>query len=203
MMTSSVTSVDFFFDPVCPFAWIGSQWIREVARQRAVNLRFRLMSLAVLNEDPADPYERAKGLDSAWRPVRVGAALREARGEEILDDFLAEFGQRFHVLGVRGRDRVIRDTLDALGAPELYSAADDHMWDEAVRKSHHEALAPIGEGAGTPALHVDGAAIFGPIFSEAPRGVEALEVFDAVTRLMHNRSFFELKRAVQLPLATS
>lgn len=161
------------------------------------------MSLAVLNEDPADPYEQAKGLDSAWRPVRVGAALCESRGEEILDHFLAEFGHRFHVLGVRGRDRVIRDSLAALGAPELYPATDSHTWDEAVRKSHHEALSPIGEGVGTPALHVDGVAIFGPVFNEAPRGAEALEVFDAVTRLMSCSSFFELKRPVKHPLAPS
>lgn len=197
-----MTSVEFFFDPVCPFAWIGSQWIREVARQRSIDLQFRLMSLAVLNEDPADPYEQAKGLDSAWRPVRVGAALAEARGEAILDDYLAEFGQRFHALGVRGRDKVIQDSLAALDATDLYSAADDRSWDDAVRESHHKALAAIGEGVGTPALHVDGAAIFGPIFTKAPRGEDALQVFDAVTLLMRHSPFLELKRAVQAPLVT-
>lgn len=190
-----VTRVDFFIDPVCPFAWITSQWVREVARQRPIELHFHSMALAILNQDPADPFEVARGTESAWRSVRVAEALRASRGPEVLDDYFREFGRRYHVAHQRGRDEVLRDTLAAMGASELYPAADDHRWDDAVRASHQRAMEAVADDVGTPITHVDGAGTFGPIFTEIPRGPEAGDIFDAVATLLATPAFAELKRA--------
>lgn len=190
-----MTSVEFFIDPVCPFAYISSQWIREVARQRPIELRFRVMALAILNQDASDPYELARGTDSAWRPVRVAEALAAQRGPGILDDYFAEFGRRYHPEGQRGRDEVLRDTLSTLGAEDLYPAADDHAWDDAVVASHRLALDAVADDdVGTPVIHVDGSGSFGPVLTGIPRGQEALEIFDAVCTLIRRPAFAELKR---------
>ena len=192
-----MTTVDLYVDPVCPFAWVATQWMREVARQRDIDLSIQLMSLAVLNQDPEDPYEELRGSDSAWRPVRVGAALSAVRSQSAYEDFFLEFGHRFHVERVRGRDRVLREALEALDAVEFYGAADDHKWDEHVRRSHNAAVGPLGEGVGTPIIRVDGAVIFGPVLQAAPPVGRALKLFDAVTSLIEEPVFCELKRAVR------
>lgn len=96
------TRLELYFDPVCPFAWIAAKWLREVETRRPLDLHFRVMSLAVLNESPEDPYEESRGLDSAWRPVRVAVALADQRGESALIPYFEDFGRRFHINGVRG-----------------------------------------------------------------------------------------------------
>ena len=188
------TRVTLFFDPVCPFAWVSSQWLREVEERGLIELDFQVMSLGVLNAPLDDPFEEGRGLDSAWRPVRAAVALASERGDQVLRRYFQEFGQRFHVERVRGRDRVIRETLAALGADYLYQAADDHRWDEAVRKSHNTAIADLGPDVGTPILHIDGQPVFGPVLSAVPRAGEAVEVFGATVTLMERPEFFEMKR---------
>ncbi|MCD2192048.1 DsbA family protein [Actinomycetospora endophytica] len=190
-----MTTIDFFIDPVCPFAWVTSQWVREVARQRPVDLRFHSMALAILNRDPSDPWETARGTESAWRQVRVAEALAAARGRDTLDGYFREFGYRYHVLHQRGRDEVLRDTLDVLDAGEFYPAADDQAFDEAVYASHRRAMDVVAlDDVGTPITHIDGVGTFGPILTEVPRGPEALEIFDAVATLLRRPVFAELKR---------
>jgi 2-hydroxychromene-2-carboxylate isomerase len=190
------TRVDFYFDPVCPYAWITSRWILEVERQRELELRFRLMSLAALNEGrPGREPEESKGPESSWRPVRVGAALAARRGEPALRDYYTAFGTKYHNQHKRGRDAVLREVLAELDAEDLISAADSTEFDAAVRASHDEGMAPVGLEVGTPTLHVNGVAFFGPVLNAVPRGQEALDVFDGAVLLARNPNFFELKRS--------
>ena len=181
-----------YVDPVCPFAWIAYRWLLEVAERRDLELHLKMMSLAVLNHE--DPEQPERGVDSAWRPVRVCAAMIEQAGEGAWTQFVTAFGTRYHVRGERGRDDVLQATLVDLGAEHLYAAADTTDRDDEVRRRHEEGMAPVGLDVGTPVLHVDGVAFFGPVLEAVPRDQEALDAFDGALLLARNPHFVELKR---------
>lgn len=187
---------EFWFDPLCPWAWIASRWILNASEVRPIDVQWHVMSLAYLNskkDDISDEYRAL--LADAWGPVRVCVAAEQAFGPEVILPLYTALGNRFHLEG-KPRDRAtIEEALVEAGLPtSLADAADTDEFDDAVKKSHHAGMDQVGMDVGTPVISVGGVAFFGPVVTPAPKGEAAGVLWDGVLAVAGTEGFFELKR---------
>ncbi|MHB1718786.1 MAG: mycothiol-dependent nitroreductase Rv2466c family protein [Acidimicrobiales bacterium] len=189
-------TADFWFDPICPWAWIASRWMLEVERIRPVRVRWHVMSLAYLNRDRDLPEEYQQIMQEAWGPVRVCIAAAQAHGENVLLPLYSAIGTRFHLLGQDRSRATIESALTEVGLPtSLADAMSTTSYDEALAASHHQGMDQVGYEVGTPVISVEGIAFFGPVVSPIPRGEAAGRLWDGVLAVAGTDGFFELKRS--------
>ncbi len=192
--------MQFWFDPLCPWAWITSRWMLEVEKVRPVRVDWRIMSLAYLNlvqhEGKGLSEEYLERMNRAWGPVRVCAAAAADAGPGILGPLYTAIGTRFHNQGRRDDPAVVPEALQEAGLPAwLADAAGTSEFDDAIKKSHHDAFDEVGLDVGTPVVRIRGKALFGPVITPAPKGEAAGELWDGLLLVSKADGFFELKRS--------
>jgi len=197
------TPADFWFDPICPWAWMTSRWILEVEKVRDIEVRWHVMSLAVLNEDKLDdlPEEYRDLLENkAWGPVRVVIAAQQLHGDEVVGPLYTALGTRFHNNGEGPTREAVAGALKDVGLPaELADYADKDTYDTELRASHQEGIDKVGQEVGTPVIAVPGAdgeqvAFFGPVVTPAPKGEDAAKLWDGTLLVASIPGFYEIKR---------
>lgn len=190
------TVIDFWFDPVCPWAWIASRWMHEVEKVRPVTTKWHVMSLSVLNEGRDMPEQYVELMRTAWGPVRICIAAEQEFGPEVLGPLYTALGTRFHHEKAPRERATYEAALAEAGLPaRLAAAADATEYDEALRASHKEGIERVGYDVGTPVISVNGLSVFGPVMSPVPRGEAAGRLWDGVLLIAGTDGFFELKRS--------
>ncbi|MDQ7905588.1 disulfide bond formation protein DsbA [Phytohabitans sp. ZYX-F-186] len=194
------SSVDMWFDPICPWAWLTSRWLLEVEKVRPVDIQFHVMSLSVLNEGRDLPEKYRAMMETAWAPVRICVAAERAYGPQVLRDLYTALGTRIHPGKQERGPELYRAALAEAGLdPDLAAAGDSTEYDVALRASHDAGMKPVGLDVGTPVIHAPGPdgnkiAFFGPVITPAPKGEAAGKLWDGVLLVAGTPGFYEIKR---------
>lgn len=195
-------TVDFWFDPACPWAWMTSRWIIEAAEFRDLHVRWNVMSLFVLNEPRLDelPEQYAEMMPKTLPAVRVATAVAQKYDNDTLGRLYTALGNRIHLDGEKDPEVFIPAALKATGLPaELAEAGRTEEYDEALRASHQRGIGLVGTDVGTPVVAVENdegeqVGLFGPVVTPAPRGEAAAKLWDGVYAVTTTPGFYELKR---------
>lgn len=194
--TTSPTAVEFWFDPTCPWAWMTSRWVDEVSRHRDIDVTWHIMSLAVLNENRDDlPDHYREFLPKAMRYARLVAAVGELEGQDKVKPLYDALGTRIHPGGMTDPDVIISESLAEIGVDaSLAEHADTDQFEPQLRASHANGIERVGQDVGTPIISIGDVAFFGPVISPAPKGDEAVRLWDGILAAASYDGFFELKR---------
>lgn len=205
----------FYFDPVCPFAWLTSRWIHKVKAQRDYAVDWRFVSLRQMNDhidyDAHFPPEYEAGHNAGLRMLRVCASARAEHGREAMEDLYTAFGTNIFdspmpddpvTLQAFGREDHVGPILEEAGLPthHLHALDDADRWDPVVQAETDEALSLTGKDVGTPIMQFEppeGTAFFGPVISRLPSDEQALELWDHVLGLARFGGFSEIKRSLR------
>jgi hypothetical protein len=172
-----------------------SRWMTEVERVRDVEVRWNVMSLAVLNSGRDLPEDYARLMEQAWGPVRVITAAKELHGEQYVKALYDAMGQRLHPGGDKDYASVVAKALADVGLPaDLIRFAESEEYDEQLLASHERGISLVGQDVGTPVIAVEGVAFFGPVVTPAPKGEAAGTLWDGVLAVASTPGFYELKR---------
>lgn len=197
---ASHSTVEFFFDPACPWTWITSRWLVDVAGQTGIDVQWHALSLGLLNAgsiEPTDeiPEKFRAGMATSAKALRIVERLAADRRNDDAGCFYTAFGTAMHVDGTEPGDDLLRGALGKAGLEEeLASSGDDHDLDAAVTASHERSQSLVSGESGSPVISVDGSATFGPIVSPAPTGPDAMKLWEALRTLLSMPAFYELKR---------
>jgi 2-hydroxychromene-2-carboxylate isomerase len=191
----TTTPVEFWFDPGCPWAWLTSRWLIEAAQVRSLDVTWRLVSLAWLNEGREVNEKARVSHFRSHQQLRVIAAARAKEGPETVLPLYTRLGTGNHVVR-RHRDRAAAEAaLAGVGLPtDLADALDDARWDDDIRLDHDEGLRRVGTDVGTPIIALADTAFFGPVVTPAPKGEAAGTLWDGVLLVARTPGFYELKR---------
>lgn len=198
--TAPRSLVEMWFDPACPWAWITSRWLLEVELVRPVDVRFRIMSLAVLNEGRQVSESYAQRLKRGKGSVRLCAAVAEHYGDGALRDVYTTLGTRIHRKKEPYGPELFEAALADAGLDRMLAvAATSEEYDDAVRASHAAGMGLVGDDVGTPVIHIAGpdgekVGFFGPVVTPIPRGETAGRLWDGVVLVVGTPGFYELKR---------
>jgi len=189
-------NAEFWFDPICPWAWMTSRWILEVTKVRPIEVKWNLFSLAHLNRDKELPEDYKSKLIKSWQTTRVIAAAQRMRSDEITLPLYTAISSRIHIEKREVEPALFEEALSELGLPtELAKSADDETLNETIIESHERGIKLVGNDVGTPIISVNGAAFFGPVISPAPKGEAAGKLWDGVLGVASYPGFFEIKRS--------
>ena len=213
-MSEERADLDFYFDPVCPFAWMTSKWVRMVAEQRAYTVTWRFISLRMINAhidyDAHFPPEYEAGHTAGLKLLRVAARARAEHGRDAVGPLYLAMGRRIfdtppdgHPLTgtEQGSRAFLGPILTDAGLPAaLADALEDSDFDSVIQSETDGALALTGKDVGTPILQFhppDGVAFFGPVISRLPKPQDAAALWDNVVGLASFPGFAELKRSLR------
>ena len=187
---------EFWFDPLCPWAWMTSRWILEVEKVRDIKVRWNLFNLAYLNRNKEVPEDYKAKLINSWFCTRVIAGAQNLRGDSITLPLYTAISSRIHLKKMDITEQLFKDSLIEVGLPESLSAAmNDESLDAIIIESHERGIKLVGNDVGTPIIAIEGTAFFGPVISPAPKGEEAGKLWDGVVGVASYRVFFEIKRS--------
>jgi 2-hydroxychromene-2-carboxylate isomerase len=188
-------SVEMWFDPICPWAWVTSRWLMEVEQVRDVEVTWSVMSLSVLNGGRDLPASYRDLMERSWAPVRVIIAAAREHGPTVIKPLFDAMGTCIHLEGEKDYPKVIAASLQEVGLPaDLLRFADSTEVDAELRASHQRAIDLVGDDVGTPVICVGDVAFFGPVVSPAPTGEDAGRLWDGFLLVAGTPGFFELKR---------